>query len=173
MSVSVLVLSADSEFLRLLNQARPVDLRKRLQIALEINGARGCPAPQPQPSPASPTPSRRSGVRRGIFAGVVVLLGAYALAGFYFVQPDERGVVRWFGRIPASQQSAAVRRRSGPALRRAAAVLPSEYADHHRKSSRVFVGMTKDLREAIDRGETWAHAGQSGERRLHRRREHP
>ena len=113
------------------------------------------PSQRQPPSPASPEPARRPGLKRGMIATMVVALGAYALCGFYFVQPDERGVVRWFGRIPTSQQTLPYG--VGPGLHYA---IPWPFCQVDTPTTtevrRVFVGMTKELREAIDRGETEA-----------------
>lgn len=46
--------------------------------------------------------SRRSGGARGVFVASVcalILLTVYFATGLFFVQPDERAVVRWFGRV--------------------------------------------------------------------------
>jgi len=59
----------------------------------------------PSPPPASrPPPGKRA--RRRVLGALVALaaLAAYALSGFYFVQPERRAVVRWFGRVPAGQK---------------------------------------------------------------------
>ena len=113
------------------------------------------PSPQPQTSPSNAAPTGGRGVRRAVFAAITLALAAYALSGFYFVQPNQRGVVRWFGRIPSSQQSPPFG--VGPGLHYAA---PWPFCQVDTPTTtevrRVFVGMTKDMREAIDRGETWA-----------------
>lgn len=112
-------------------------------------------AEQPQPNPSGHSSgSRRRGVA-GVVTGLLVLLVVYALFGFYFVQPDERGVVRWFGRIPESQLKPPYG--VGPGLHYELP-WPVCRVDVPKTTEvrQVSVGMAPELREAIARGETWA-----------------
>ena len=110
-----------------------------------------------QPQPANPPASeRRTGRRTALIAGLsAALLAAYLLSGFYFVQPDERGVVRWFGVAPESQLRPPYG--VGPGLHYA---LPWPLCRVDRPKTteirQVTVGMTPELKAAIDRGEIWA-----------------
>lgn len=112
-------------------------------------------AETPQPGP----PTRgRTPRRRGLTGVALALLGAmavYALSGFYFVQPNQRGVVRWFGRVPEDQRRPPYG--VGPGLHYAPP-WPICRVDRPKTTEvrRVFVGMAPELREAIDQGETWA-----------------
>lgn len=106
---------------------------------------------------ARPSPSSR-GRRRGWaagFAGLLVLLAGYAACGLYFVQPDERGVVRWFGRVPDAQLRPPYG--VGPGLHYA---LPWPLCRVDRPKTtevrQVYVGMPPELREAITQGDTSA-----------------
>jgi membrane protease subunit HflK len=110
--------------------------------------------------PGPGDPPGLSGPRRRSPATVIVLmlvaaLAAYAASGFYFVQPNERGVVRWFGRVPASQQRPP--HGIGPGLHYAPP-WPICRVDIPETTAvrRVSVGMSPELREAIAQGETWA-----------------
>jgi len=98
--------------------------------------------------------SRRRGVA-GAVVGVLVLLVIYAASGFYFVQPDQRGVVRWFGRVPDGQLRPPYG--VGPGLHYA---LPWPLCRVDRPKTtevrQVYVGMQPELREAIARGDTSA-----------------
>lgn len=106
----------------------------------------------PQPDPLRPSNRLRRRGRIGIF---VALLGAvllYALSGFYFVQPHERGVVRWFGRVPESQKRPPYG--VGPGLHYA---LPWPICRVDLPETtvvrRVFVGMPPSLRQAVTEGD--------------------
>jgi modulator of FtsH protease HflK len=107
--------------------------------------------PQP-PSPPSKPARHRAGYAT---AAAAVLLAAYALSGFYFVQPDQRGVERWFGVTPRSQMRPPYG--VGPGLHYA---LPWPLCRVDRPKTtemrHVVVGLTPELRAAIDRGEAWA-----------------
>lgn len=107
---------------------------------------------QPDPPTSNAKPRRFGGI-----AALTLFLAllAYAATGFYFVQPDERGVVRWFGRVPESQLSRPYG--VGPGLHYAAP-WPICRVDTPKTKEvrRVIVGMTPELREAIAAGETWA-----------------
>lgn len=109
---------------------------------------------------ASGDPPDRRGPRGRTRATVVVLallaaLAAYGASGFYFVQPDERGVVRWFGRVPAAEQRPPYG--VGPGLHYAPP-WPICRVDAPETTAvrRVSVGMSPELRAAITQGETWA-----------------
>lgn len=108
--------------------------------------------PQLDPSRAS---SNRRPVKTLVAVAVLVVLAGYAATGFYFVQPNERGVVRWFGWVPDSQQRPPYG--VAPGLHYA---LPWPVCRVDCPTTtdvrRVFVGMPPELREAIARGETWA-----------------
>lgn len=58
--------------------------------------------------------------KRWLVSVGLVLVIAYLASGIYFVQPDERGVVRWFGRATESVSQ----RDARFALRAALARLP-------------------------------------------------
>jgi membrane protease subunit HflK len=77
----------------------------------------------------------------------------YGAAGFFFVQPDERGVVRWFGRVPDSQQKPPYG--VAPGLHYA---LPWPFCRVDQPKTtvvrRVFVGMVPEQRERIAQGDT-------------------
>lgn len=113
-------------------------------------------APGGDPATASaaqpPSPPRRR-LRRflqglGVFAALVV---AYLASGIYFVAPTERGVVRWFGRIPEPFVP------TQPGMNYA---LPWPFCkvDTPKVTDvrRVVVGLTPEQREAIARGDTQA-----------------
>lgn len=78
------------------------------------------------------------------FAGVVI----YALSGTYFVEPHQRGVVRWFGRIPPAYRSVQ------PGLHYA---LPWPFCRVDTPAvtevRRLYVGLTPDERQEITKGE--------------------
>jgi membrane protease subunit HflK len=82
---------------------------------------------------------------------ILVLIGAYFASGIYFVKPDERGVVRWFGRIPDGY------RKVPPGLHYA---LPRPFCRVNLLKTdevrRVYVGMPLDQREAIALGDVQA-----------------
>jgi membrane protease subunit HflK len=112
----------------------------------------------PQPGPPGPSNTRTRRIRTAL---VLTLLGAvavYVACGFYFVEPDERGVVRWFGRVPESQQRPPYG--VAPGLHYA---LPWPFCRVDCPQTtvvrRVFVGMQPEQREAIARGEMWAMQG--------------
>jgi len=111
----------------------------------------GSQRPPANPPTMNKTPRRRA----GIVLGLVVVLVAYALSGFYFVQPDQRGVVRWFGRVPAGQQRPPFG--VAPGLHYAAP-WPFCKVDVPRTTEvrSTFVGMPPALREAIAAGDTEA-----------------
>jgi len=92
-----------------------------------------------------PRPRRRS---RWRVAALVLAAAAavYALSGFYFVDPDEQAVVRWFGRIPEGQMI-------GPGLRYAPP-WPICRVDTPKTTEmrRAYVGLLPEQREAIARG---------------------
>lgn len=84
---------------------------------------------------------------------VGLTLVVWLATGVYFVAPDERGVVRWFGRVPPGLASVS------PGVHYA---LPWPFAvvDTPRTSEvrRVTVGMTLEQREAVANGEIEAIA---------------
>lgn len=109
-----------------------------------------------RPTRMNPTSSNRSGKRVALFIALpTALLAAYLLSGFYFVQPDERGVVRWFGVTPESQLQPPYG--VGPGLHYA---LPWPMCrvecPKTTEIRQVTVGVTPELRAAIERGEIWA-----------------
>ncbi len=116
---------------------------------------------QPQsvsPPPARPPiaaggPPRPRRIRRYIVLGIGVALAVYVGSGFYFVQPNERGVVRWFGRVPPAF-------RSVPAGLHYAVPWPIARVDRPRTTEirRVFVGLQPETRSAIARGDAQAQA---------------
>ena len=73
-------------------------------------------------------------------------VAVYASSGFYFVDPDEQAVVRWFGRIPEGQAI-------GPGLRYAPP-WPVCRVDTPKTTEmrRAYVGLLPEDREAIARG---------------------
>lgn len=97
----------------------------------------------------------------GVILALLGMLVVYALFGFYFVQPDERGVVRWFGRVPDSQQVPP--HGVGPGLHYAPP-WPICRLDVPKATvvRRVFVGMSPEQREAIARGDTEAMRASPG-----------
>jgi membrane protease subunit HflK len=84
-----------------------------------------------------------------------VLLVVYAVSGFYFVQPEQRGVVRWFGRVPEGQLRPPYG--VGPGLHYALP-WPLCRVDVPKTTEfrQVYVGMPPALREAIAQGDTSA-----------------
>jgi len=102
-----------------------------------------------QPSQPHPRPRRRS---RWRVAGplLAAAVAVYALSGFYFVDPDEQAVVRWFGRIPEGQMI-------GPGLRYAPP-WPVCRVDTPKTTEmrRAYVGLLPEQREAIARGSVGA-----------------
>lgn len=87
-------------------------------------------------------------IRRTWLIGAGLLLAVvYFASGVYFVQPDERGVVRWFGRVPQAY------RKVPPGLHYA---LPRPFCRVDRPKTtevrRVYVGLMPEQREAIARG---------------------
>jgi membrane protease subunit HflK len=101
------------------------------------------PADHPQPSRPAP-PSRR----RWLVAGAVLIaIGVYAASGFYFVQPDERGVVRVFGKVPGGRSVA-------PGMHYALP-WPISRVDTPKTTEvrRVYVGQLPADRTAIARGD--------------------
>lgn len=108
--------------------------------------------PPSPPSPSSGVPRRRL---TGVILALLGIVVVYALFGFYFVQPDERGVVRWFGRVPDSQRVPPYG--VGPGLHYAPP-WPICRVDVPKTTvvRRVFVGMPPELREAIAQGDTEA-----------------
>ncbi len=82
-----------------------------------------------------------------ILAAAIALL-AYAASGFYFVESNERGVVRWFGRVYESG------RKVQPGLHYAAP-WPICQVDTPKTTEvrRVYVSLLPAQREAIARGE--------------------
>lgn len=94
-------------------------------------------------------------LRGGAAILAVAALGAYLASGFYFVQPDERAVVRWLGRVPDSQRLPPYG--VGPGLHYAAP-WPLCRVDRPKTTEirRVFVGLPPEARDAIARGELWA-----------------
>jgi membrane protease subunit HflK len=91
--------------------------------------------------------------RSAVLVAVLAVAVAYFGAGFYFVQPNERGVVRWFGHIPDSQK------RVEPGLHYA---LPWPICRVEKPKTtevrRVYVGLHPDVRGAIARGDIQAIA---------------
>jgi membrane protease subunit HflK len=81
-------------------------------------------------------------------AGVILVI-AYLASGVYFVQPSERGVVRWLGWAPEAYRKVA------PGLHYA---LPWPLCRVEKPKTtevrRVYVGMMPGQREAIARGDT-------------------
>ncbi len=108
--------------------------------------------PPVNPSETEPVRRRRT---RLVAAGALVALAAWALSGFYFVQPDQRGVVRWFGKVPAAQcrppYGVAPGLHYAPPWPICRVEIPKTT-----EVRRLMVGMTPKLREAIARGELWA-----------------
>ncbi len=86
--------------------------------------------------------------RTWLTVAALLLLAGYFASGAYFVQPDERGVVRWFGRLPDAY------RRVPPGLRYA---LPWPFCKVDRPKTtevrRVFVGLPPEQRNAIAQGD--------------------
>ncbi len=83
-----------------------------------------------------------------LWIGGLILVAAYLSSGFYFVQADERGVVRWFGRVPDAY-------RSVPPGVHYAPPWPICSVDCPRTTEirRVYVGQDPGQRDAIDEGE--------------------
>jgi len=86
--------------------------------------------------------------RRWIILLVLGAAGGYFASGVYFVQPDERAVVRWFGRVPEGY------RRVGPGMHYALP-WPMCRVDRPKTSAvrRLYVGLTPGEREAIAAGQ--------------------
>jgi membrane protease subunit HflK len=86
-----------------------------------------------------------------IGAGGLVALAVWLASGIYFVAPDERGVVRWFGRVPDGLHSVS------PGLHYALP-WPVTRVDTPRTSEvrRVTIGMTLEQRDAISSGDITA-----------------
>jgi len=87
-------------------------------------------------------------LRRGLLPAVILIaVLVYAATGFYFVRPDQRGVVRWLGAVPAGSRAVS------PGLHYA---LPWPFCRVDRpqteKVRRVYVGMQPQDRTAIARG---------------------
>lgn len=107
--------------------------------------------------PPASLPAASDARRLRLLAAGVAALGlvAYAASGFFFVQPDERGVVRWLGRVPDSQRIPPFG--VGPGLHYA---LPWPLCTVDRPKTteirRLFIGLEPALREALARGEIWA-----------------
>ncbi|UCG16472.1 MAG: FtsH protease activity modulator HflK [Phycisphaerales bacterium] len=79
-----------------------------------------------------------------------LVLGAvtvYLASGFYFVRPEERAVVRWFGRIPDG------RREVEPGLHYAPPWPTCRIDKLTIEVRRVYVGLLPEQREAITRGD--------------------
>ena len=84
-------------------------------------------------------------IRKGwLWIAGLVVAAAYFASGVYLVQPDERGVVRWFGRVPLTG------RKVPPGVHY---VLPWPLCRVNRPKTmevqRVYVGLNPDEREAI------------------------
>jgi len=109
-------------------------------------------ARSPQPDPPSLSNTRARHIRTTLVLALLGALAVYAASGFYFVQPDERGVERWFGRVPQAQQRPPYG--VGPGLHYA---LPWPFCRVDCPQTtvvrRVLVGMQPEQREAIARGE--------------------
>lgn len=94
---------------------------------------------------SQPTVPSRRRLILGSALGVAAL--AYAASGLYFVQPDERGVVRWLGRVPGGRSVA-------PGLHYA---LPWPFCrvatPKTTEVRRVYVGQLPVQRAAITRGD--------------------
>ncbi len=88
---------------------------------------------------------------RWIVLVLIVALMAWLASGVYFVQPDERAVVRWFGRVPVGQD------RVPPGMHWA---LPAPFCRVERPKTtevrRIYIGLSPDEREAINRGDRMA-----------------
>jgi len=109
-----------------------------------------------QRRPVNQTSANKRSLRGRLTAAIVcAALAAYMLSGFFFVQPNERGVVRWFGRVPNSQMRPPFG--VNPGLHYA---LPRPFCRVARPRTtevrQVTVGLRPEQREAIERGETWA-----------------
>jgi len=106
--------------------------------------------PEPSSSGRRPTPSRVP--RLWIALGVGLLPAAYAASGFCFVQPDERGVIRIFGRMTAAD--------AGPGLHYAPP-WPFGRVDRPKTTQvrRVTVGLDAKQRDLIGAGDVAAIAG--------------
>ena len=94
------------------------------------------------------------GIRRWLLVAAPLLVGAYFASGIYFVQPEERAVVRWLGRVPAAY------RKVPPGLHYA---LPWPFCHVAKPKTtevrRVYVGLVPEQREVIARGDPVAIAG--------------
>jgi membrane protease subunit HflK len=91
--------------------------------------------------------------RSWIRIGAIAVVFAYLASGLYFVRPDERGVVRIFGRVPPAYRNVS------PGLNYAP---PWPVAKVNRVKTtevrRVYVGIHPEEREAIARGDFTARA---------------
>ena len=99
---------------------------------------------------ARPQPDRLTGVSRTRLLSWCIVLGAvtvYLASGFYFVRPEQRAVVRWFGRIPDARQEVE------PGLHYAPPWPVCRVDKLTIEVRRVYVGLLPDQREAIDRGD--------------------
>jgi modulator of FtsH protease HflK len=107
----------------------------------------------PRPGGARGVAPARSRVRKVVWLMLGAAAALYLLSGIYFVQPNERAVVRQFGRIAALDRSVP------PGLHYA---LPWPLARVDRPKTtdirRVFVGLPPSQRDAIARGDAQAMA---------------
>ena len=86
--------------------------------------------------------------RTYLLTGGLILVAVYLASGFYFVQPDERAVVRWFGRAPDAYRSVPPGVHYAPPWPFCRVSCPKTT-----EIRRVYVGQGLEEREAIDRGE--------------------
>lgn len=93
-------------------------------------------------------------VRRWALRLLPLALVAYACSGFYFVNPDSRGVVRWFGRVPPNF------RKVPPGLHYAPP-WPLCRVDRPTTTEvrRVYVGLAPEQRVAIAQNDAAAQRG--------------